>query len=307
MKKDAYLQVIEVLVLSSILDLVLNRTLPRVGIFIPKQDWGVVIYQGLYLAGGVVFNFTVLLTFGVSAYILYLAFRGRLWLGNFGTPLALGVFLLLFLNFVSLKIQSPGLSFVYTTLSALVLLTIIFCIYSRGGYADKLFIALFGLGIILYRYHVGSQLAFQILHKNVLPPFAAQAFLLGEIFTVLAAIAALSYARTPDPPRPISVRKPFLIALVPTASLAVLAWLNFAMLSAISIWTVGYAMSGPFPIYIAAVFAITFAIIKNFLAGKKDTAYGLTLMFVAGYAQPLIYQNFLAMLGLLTLSRSAGK
>lgn len=71
---------------------------------------------------------------------------------------------------------------------------------------------------------------------------------------------------------------------------------NSYMVPMLTIWSLGFTLYLPLPLYAVALFLFSFTAF-DCLAQKRHIGYGLAFIFVAGYALALPYQTLLAVLG----------
>ena len=87
---------------------------------------------------------------------------------------------------------------------------------------------------------------------------------------------------------------------IPAALFAGIYLLNPAIISLYSTWVFGYNLFLPFPFYMVALWLYADLIIRM-LKVKKEVAYGLLLIFIAGRNLESVYLTLLAILGIFLL------
>lgn len=301
-RKDLLDNLIKILLLSSFLELVFNRIFSRAAVFIPKDGYLVSLYNLLSSFGIILFNLSSILLL----LVLFLIIDSKLQRSD-RTDITLSS-LLLFLIILSIAFifipPTAGLSLIYNLASLASILLITTHLYaSSGRRIEKLTIlTLSALYLSSYYYRL-SHIYYQLSGNTSAPILSVEAFNFGEFLVLpLSVLIFAAYSGVLNR-RDLNWK----IAILPTIFAAIFVALNlmsYKMTAIFSIWSLGFTLFLPYPLYALAIWLFSFTLIKLISQGRF-AGYGLAFIFIAGYAFWLSYHNLLSLLGLLLLSEKS--
>ena len=284
-------------------ELVLLRTLSRVGVHIPKEGAALTVYDLLTRFGSLLFNLATVLA--VVAVVVVLPVLLRVpsltrWAAVAGLTLLVGWSLTLpLLGSDDLARLAFGLVF-----SAVVLvLAVPYVANGEAPIARRAAVGLVAGAFLCGQYYALSYAGYRLLGADGLPPLATQVLALGESLVLLAASAIYrGWGRQKDAPH---YGRPWLPpAVASVLSLVLLASYagNGSTSAILSLWTEGLTLYLPFPLYLAAFWLFSYTVTAC-LQRRSGLTVGcaLLLLFVAGFAMELTYQHLLAALALALL------
>ncbi len=295
-KEVLFRYTIKLLLLSSLLELVFNRTVSRLGMHIPKEALKnalvVNMIKGLSVFGFFTLNLSTILT--LLALILVIIIYKDSARPFFSIPVILLIALSVFSIFLA---SSPGLSIIYTFLFIMAIGIMICLIIIKTNSSDeRRMIASFFIAFFCYNYYKISEIISQAYGITFLSPLAGGLFRIGELMMVLSIFfmfAAYSW--------PISISTSRVFAAVST--MVFLGYLGIyyidpSILPILGIWSLGYTSYLPVIVYAIVLWMLCFTLLKG-LWEDKVVAYALAFLYISGYAMQLSYQYLLALLGFL--------
>jgi len=288
--------VLKVLLILVPLELFFYRTFTRIGIFIPKSNEIFTIYSIFSEFGYIVYNFLL-----VSVLIMLIALAYSL-LKEKGTSevlIGISIFALVLENIFMLFFTAQSLTLLFYLTSSIIIILLGFKGVKILKKGEIIFIILLTISFLLYRYYVISHSIYGLLEIPSLPIFSITALSLGELslpLSVFPLFFSLVLKQGKDLSKNISI---VIIALVVVTGFVLFSLKLPSMSSIFTIWTLGYSLAYPLPVYAIAFLFFLIVILKCVRENKLDIATGLLLIFASGYAHTLTYQHFLAILGLL--------
>lgn len=285
-------------------ELVLNRVLSRATIFIPKGPIAEVILSAFAFVGFFLLAFAVLLTlvwlFAFAAQSVdtkRTEWRERL--------LALLLLFFLVLGTVAVLGGSPLVTLVFAA-TFVVILTLLLADLLRGPLFWKAFVLAVGGAYILHTLAIGVSSAAS-LWPTMMSGGSIDGLQRGGEVMVLAVAPLLFVAVARAQPGRWSMSlRTAIVAAVPAAVFAFLASLNLAILASISLWSLGFSLFLPYPLYAAGLWLFGVATLSVRGRGERMRWIGLLLLFAAGYNLNLSYLFFLAVLALILLIPAGG-
>lgn len=151
----------------------------------------------------------------------------------------------------------------------------------------------------VFYYKLIPQLQY-VLGLNLSIAMPLEVYLLGELTTTIATliIAAGYFKRQIH-----SVSKGSLaIALAITGIFTAFYMTSTWLLSIIAMWTLGFTMFLPFPVYAAALFAFVYVAAMAWSNGDRWVTIGMIMLFFAGRLAQLGYLSMLMITGLALMS-----
>ena len=276
------------LVIASLVDWLITRTLTRFAIFIPKTPVMIVGYQALSWGGQVGSALAALLAL---ASLIWIAREERRterypWLG--AVVVGLGGLSLLFL------VMPPGgWLLVYHLLVLAALLGL-----GRRGLrpAASLPVRLAGLlpaaVMVAGSLHQAAPTLYAALRWAGPPAWSAPVFHAGEVL-VIASAGALwwAYGRGAD-------RQTWAVAGLPALGFAAAYLAEPAMTATIVIWSNGLTLFLPWWLYAAALWLVGVTVLWSWRTGARSVAWAILLLAAAGYAPQLSSQFFFGLTAL---------
>ncbi|MBI2875148.1 MAG: hypothetical protein HYY09_08665 [Firmicutes bacterium] len=310
-----------------LVEIVLFRLFSRIGVFIPKDEIVLTVYNYLSAAGRVALNLVFVLSLALGVYVVYLLLTAfpRSRLGRAGAVMALPALLLaggsalLPVSFTA----SPAVSLVLDLLVLAAVLLTYFEVSGVGRKSGALQPFLPGLGLVTagvllaYLYVIGQN---DLLGWESAAETATRLFRAGELVTILAALALLwgavqavrggsSAAKGPS----IKLWRPTraLLALAGAAATAAGVLAAPEMFGILAMWSVGLSLFLPWPLYAAAFAASTYTVLMLLDAGRESRlwsrliGFGILYVLGAGYLIQSNSQHLLILLGFLLFNLSA--
>ncbi len=307
------------LLVAGLTELLLFRTLSRVGVHIPKEGLALRVYDGLVSTGSYAFNVssaTAFLAVGLLAYGAYRAAAGRRPL------LAAAAALMLALTAVSLLLAFAGEG-ASTRLAYGLLAAGIMAALAIGAWNDRrrdpwraLAVVLVVLAYAGSLYHVLANEAYQALGLTARPPATLRALEAAEALVLVAAGVAFwrwSGVRVRGWTGPRRWRPALLQAGVAVALVAVFVASYYgrggsSTAAILSLWSLGLTLYLPMPLYALALGLYGAAVagaLRRHASGDDHPwdAIALGLLPVAGLTLELTYQYLVALVALLVLVR----
>lgn len=293
-EKRLFDYILRLLLFSSIMELLLNRIFSRVGVFVPRDELFISIYTFLSQLGILALNFSSILLF----FVLFKIAGEKLRLGGrWNLALATLIFFALLLS-VAFIFVAPNavLSIFYSSalLLALLLISHNFFLSVDNKIKKYALAAILAVYFCSYYYKL-SNFAFQILGSAEAAPFAVEIFALGELLALAASVLVFLAYRGGN-------KKALALASILSTIFFAANLIESKMVAIIIIWSLGYTLLLPYPIYAAAFFLFSYAAFK-LVFEKRREGYAFALIFIAGYQIPLSYNQLLLLLGFALLAR----
>jgi hypothetical protein len=275
--------------MAAFVDWLVMRTLTRTAIFMPKPPPVILLYQVVGVVGQVVATLTGLLVMIALGWLAWNVFRDT---ASYFMPAAcLGAAIL---NLLFLYILPTGwLAVGYHALLAGLILgfglpTLRSSLRSRSQKAAALLLTLALAARELYQI---IPAAYQAVKLPGPPAFNQAVFLSAELFAVLSLLAVWwAYGRT-------ITWQAVLLASVPALAFAAFHLLNPAMLGIIAIWSTGFTLYLPWPVYALGLWAASLVVLT---AAKQGSLAGwsVILLLAGGLTPQFSIQAFLGIIAL---------
>lgn len=292
---------IKLLLISSFLELVLNRTISRLGMHIPAEIKGervIGLLKGLSVFNLFIENLSTILGLLALMLVLRIYSKSREMLTDMGRVM-ISILGIIFIGWsvISLWIvPNPLLSISYS----LIFLTIIGIIVHKGlarsnNIREKWAIICLVGGSLCYNLYKIIVYLSQSYNLDIISSLSGFFYRAGELLMVVA-ILAVFFAYT----WPVRISKStclfaFIASTIFIGYLGV-SYLNPSILPILSIWSLGYTSFLPVIVYAAILGLLTYTLLKG-LWEEKISVYGITFIFISGYTMLLSYQYILALLG----------
>lgn len=305
------------LLVSGLTELLLFRTLSRVGVHIPKEGLALRAYDALVSAGSYAFNVstaTVFLAAGLLAYSAYRTSSGRRPL------LAAASLLMLAITGVSLLLafveEGTSTRLVYGLFAASIMIALAICAW-RDRQQDPLRALAVVLIVLTYagsQYHVLANEAYQALGVTARPPATLRALEAAEALVVAnACVAFWRWSGIGEGGwtglqrwRPTLLQAAIAVALVVLFSGAYYGRGGSSTAAILSLWSLGLTLYLPMPLYAVALglygVAAAGALRRRTPGADRPwDAIALGLLPVAGLTLELTYQYLVALVAILVL------
>lgn len=295
------------LLTAGLSELILFRTLSRVGVHIPKQGAVLNVYEVLVQAGSYAFNVSSMAVVVAVAMMAYGALRGefgrRPLLAAVAPALAAFVGVSVLFAFVE---EGPDAKLVYGLMSAVIMLAL-----AGEAYADRrlapLRSAVVVATVLAYlgaQYHVLAAEAYQVMGLTSSPPGTMPALEVAEALVLVNAFLIFwgwSGMRLRSEARPTLLQ-------IGVAGLLVILFLgsyygrsDSSTAAILSLWSLGLTLYLPVPLYALALglYGATLAgcLVRARRGGNPPyDAVALGLLPVAGLTLELTYQHLVAVL-----------
>ena len=298
-------------------ELLLYRTLSRVGVHIPKKGAVLDAYDALVRLGSFAFDVSSVLVFVALGLLAYTA--ARRWDGRTALA-AVTPALIATVGVVSLLLsfwdEGPTARFAYGVLSAGAMLALAAQAWVQRG-REPLRAAVVGLVVLAYlaaQYQVLAHQAYQALELSALPPTTTTLLELAELLVVANAFVVFwAWSGVREGTR----WRPSRLQLATVGLLAVLFLGSYyggedsSTPAILSLWTLGLTLYLPLPLYALALGLYGAALahaLHGGLRGKAPIADGiaLALLLVGGLTLETTYQHMVALVALLLLVLPAG-
>lgn len=299
---------LKVLVLAAALDFVLARLFSRVGIFIPKGPVMQRVYTVLADIGVMAFHAGLLLAGALLIWLLVIAWRGVVFGGGWGGAQAAAVLAALTAVLLA-SLLGPASP---VALAGAVVLGCVVIILGAGTLRAPApllwkcgFVLLLGALVATYGVTV-----VQALHNTLaLPgavPHVSAILTAGELAALLAPVCFVASCFGRGGPVPWRIGA--VIGALGAVAFGAVYLANADMAAVLAIWSLGFTLSWPGLLYAAAL-AAGLCYLAMALAGRPEErlrAYGLALVFIAGYALQVNAQHLMVVLGLSLTSQALG-
>jgi len=216
--------------------------------------------------------------------------------------LSLSYLVVILITALTLMVElSPLLSIIYSVFVIVVLV----CVIVHLSISDDVMLRILVRGFTLiatcsvFYYKLIPQLQYLLgLNLSVAKPL--EVYLLGELTTTIATmIIAAAYLKTHTHP---ASKGSLAIALGITGIFTALYMTSTWLLSIIVMWTLGFMMFLPFPVYSAALFAFAYAVAMAWSKGDRWVTIGMIMLLLAGRLAQLGYLSMLMITGLALMS-----
>ena len=296
---------IKLLLVSSLLELIFNRIVSRLGMHMPKEALKnmlvVEAMKGLSLFGFFTLNISMILTLLALFLIIRDGYRPSGLRPYIPAPdkfIQWSVILLILLSIFSIFLgSSPGLSIIYTLLFIVAIGIITYLILINTNRSDeRRMITSLWIASFCYNYYKVSEIISQTYGITVLSPLAGGLFRVGELMMALAIFfmfVAYSW--------PLSIARAWISAAIATIILfgyLGIYYIDPSILPILGIWSLGYTSYLPMIVYALILWMLSFTLLKG-LWEDMVAAYALAYIYISGYAMQLSYQYLLAFFGFL--------
>lgn len=297
------------LLAAGLSELILFRTLSRVGVHIPKQGVVLNVYEVLVQAGSYAFNVSSIAVVVAVSMIAFGAMRSDLGrrplLAAVAPVLAAFVFVSVLFAFVQ---EGTSARLLYGLMSAAIMLA-----FAGEAYASRrsapLRFAVVVITVLVYlsaQYHVLAAQAYQVMGLTSNPPASMPALEVAEALVLMNAFLIFwgwSGVRLRPEARPTLLQ-------LSVAGLLVVLFLgsyygrsDSSTVAILSLWSLGLTLYLPVPLYALALglYGATLAgcLVQARRGGKPPyDAVALGLLPVAGLTLELTYQHLVALLAL---------
>lgn len=295
------------LLVAGLSELVLFRTLSRVGVHIPKQGIVLHVYDVLVQAGSYAFNVSTIAVVLAVSVVVYGAMRGELGRRPLLTMLApaLAAFVGVSVLFAFVE-EGPEARLVYGLMSAAIMLVLAgeACADRRAAPLRCAVVVVTVLAYMGAQYHVLAAQAYQVAGLNSSPPVTMPALEVAEVLVLVNAFLIFwgwsgVRLRRGARPTPLQLGVAGLLVLIflgsyygrPDASTAAI----------LSLWSLGLTLYLPVPLYALALGLYGATLVRCLAQARRDErppydAVALGLLPVAGLTLELTYQHLLAIL-----------
>jgi len=279
-------------------ELLLNRILSRATIFIPKGPTAEAFLSALAFLGFFLLAFAFLLSV-----VWLVAFAARslstVRAGARELLLALLLFFFLLLGTATVVEASPLATLVFAATFIAILLVLLVEVWG-GPLIWRAFVAGVSAAYLLHTLAIAAS-AVASLAPSLAVGGASEGFQrAGEVAALLAApLLFVAAVRTARGTWVMNLRRAT-IAAIPAAILVFLASLSLSILASISLWSLGFTLFLPYPLYAAGLWLFGVAVLS---ARRRAPAnwIALPLLFTAGYNLNLSYLYFLAVIALILM------
>lgn len=287
------------LTLAALADWLIGRTVARLAIFMPKSPPVIAVYQALGFVGQLAATLTGLLALGALGWVAWRERRDR---GGIALPLALiglGGFSLL-----SLVSAPSGWLTVGGHLLTLMAAGMIVWRMRRGEAPASRRIAVllpalaFLIGVL---YQIGPAW-YQALRWPGPPSFSGDLFNLGELLVVLSPIGLWWAYRLASRGNLLA----YTVAALPALAFSAMYVVNPALISILSIWSVGLTLYLPWLLYAMSLW-LAGATVIVLLRQRDPAGPAILLLATAGYTPQLSTQVFLGLIALWMLALAAAQ
>ena len=273
------------LTVAALLDWLIGRTLTRSAIYMPKTLLLVDAYQALGVIGQVAFTLTSLLALLT---VLWIAWQGRRNITFSLLLIASVVFSLVFIF-----VMPEGWWLVIDRMLIVAIVTVLLGRLWRaaGDRRRKIAVTIPMLAMWLgAMYQLLPALA-QTLQLPEAPTLGQTLFNAGEILVALTPIALWLLLRWHERTRV------YVLAAIPMVLFSIMHLAAPAMISIISIWSIGLTLYLPWPIYALSLWLSTVIIISA-LKHDQPIGWAMLLLLAAGYAPQVSTQVFISIIAL---------
>lgn len=277
------------LVLAAFVDWLVTRTLARTAIFMPKPPPVILLYQGIGIAGQMIAALTSLLVILALGWMAWREFRT--FTGGLISAACLG---LVIFNLLFLYILPTGWLVVgyHLLLAGLVLgIGLPSLRNSHRSRSQKVAALLLTLVLVVRELYQITPAAYQAANLSGPPAFSSVIFLSAELLALFSLLAVWwAYGRA-------FTRQAGLLAAIPAVAFATFRLLNPAMLGIISIWSTGFTLYLPWPIYALGLWAAGVVVLTTARQGSL-AGWSLILLLAGGLTPQFSIQAYLGVIAL---------
>ena len=301
------------LIIAALADWLIDRTLTRTAIFMPKPPPVIAIYQVLTLVGQLAFTLTGLLAIAAAVWIAWQSWRTRRVIG-----LAFALPILIALSLVSLFVASVGWPAVGYHLLVVAMIGMLsgqvlssednFTCGERSRTKRKIAWSVPALAVLAGETYQTLPALYVALRWPGPPPFTEALFNFGEMLALLTPVA-LWWAMRRTLRGALSRSATW--AALPALIFAMAYLLNPAMTAIIAIWSTGLTLYLPWPLYAVSLWLASAVVIASLRRGgglAPDWGYrgwALLLLAAGGYAPQLSTHVLLGIIALWLLTAEA--
>jgi hypothetical protein len=283
------------LALAAAADWLLNRTLTRLAIYMPKSAPVILVYQGLEWLGQLAGVFSGLLGLGILAWIAGSDFRRR------RAPLIWVSCAALFgFAWISLFVALPGwLALAYHLCLLALLAALLQRAWRAGqGLTGKLAGLLVGAALAISQVYQALPRLYVVSHSQSSTAWSLVLYHAGELL-VLASVALLWLAHGRAASRII-----WLAGALPGLAFSAMRLADPALAGILAIWSTGLSLFLPWPMYPLALWLATVTVLQ---AGRNGSPAGWALLLLAagGYLPQTNVQVFFGIVALWLLAPGA--
>lgn len=285
------------LVLAGLLELLLNRAVSRATIFVPKSPPVEAVLAALTGLGFFLLAFAFLLAaVWLGSWATRSLIEGR---GARGTVLpALALFFSI-LSVAAILGPGPPVAIVFGGVFLLVISMLFVRLWGDGRSWKALILAIWAAYTLYAVWVVLSHV--ESLWPNLQLGAADELSRIGEAVALLGTAALFATESRTDDRRWIVTMRLALVAAIPAALFAFLVTLNRALVANISIWSTGFSLFLPWPVYAAAIWLFTAGLLAARRRGRRKEFLAYLLILVAGYNLSLTYTYVVAVVALVLL------
>ena len=289
---------VKLLLVAVLIEFVTIRTLSRIG-SIPSVPWIQTGYQTMLTVGSVALNLAAGLAILLGFLFVYRISRDRM-----GSGLLKFSLLAMTLAVAATLLEEPSPIF-SVAFSIFVILVVVSLIAHFSTTEDSILIRLTQLltivGIVsIFYFKLIPQLEY-LLGVPLSFTRPLEVYLLGEVATIGATVVICAGYLRHSKRSPIS-KKSLAYASLITGVFAVFYVTSSWLLSIIAMWTLGFTMFLPFPIYVIVLFVFIYTVTLSWSRSQSWMAMGLLLLFFAGRLAQLGYLSMLMVIGLALIS-----
>jgi hypothetical protein len=303
--------VLWLLLVSGLSELILFRTLSRVGVHIPKTGWVLEAFNALVGVGSYAFNVASITVVVALLLLSYAAIRGRF--GRHWLTAVTGLALLAFTSasvFLAFTGEDSATRLAYGLASVAIMLAVAGQALTDGDlpFSRRLIIGLIVLAYVLAQYRVLAVQAYDTLGRASGVPGGITLLQIAEALVVLnagAVFLAWSGIRRRDWPGGTHWLIAGAVVLLFLGSLY--GRPDSSTAAILSLWSLGLTLYLPIPMYALALGLYSVALSSRVAAALKNDrvlpdAIALGLLPVAGLTLDLSYQHLVAVLALALLA-----
>lgn len=277
------------LVLAAFVDWLVTRTLARTAIFMPKPPPVILLYQGIGIAGQLIAALTSLLVILALGWMAWREFRT--FTGGLISAACLG---LVIINLLFLYILPTGwlAAGYHVLLAGLVMGIGLPALQStHRSRSQKAAALLLTLALAARELYQIIPAAYQAVNYPGPPAFSQVIFLSAELLALCSLLAVWwAYGRA-------FTRQAGLLALIPAVAFATFHLLNPAMLGIISIWSTGFTLYLPWPVYAFGLWAAGVVVLTAARQGSL-AGWSVILLLAGGLTPQFSIQAYLGIIAL---------
>ncbi len=270
-------------------ELLLTRFFSRIGIYIPKSGMALEVYHAVLSVGEFAFNLSLLLG---AALLLWVVVEKRHWAGA-ATVVVAGQLALLVPG------EAASASWSALTAASLMVAVLVLGVSAMRAAEDRWERGALALAVAVHllAYAVAeTQLVWSLLELPGAAPLLGEAQRVGELLAmvipVLLGVRLLGRFRG----------RALWAGLAAAAGLGAAYWVNPDITAILAMYTLGFGLSWPAPVYLIAVAAGVPALVQ-LVRDRPERGLALGLLFLAGYSPQMNQQHVLVLVGWALLAR----